>query len=219
MSFLNLGVMLAILGLGMVASMVYYGSRGKKKMGEGFARVAEAIGGTFEQRSRMHYPHLTARVDGRDITMQVHLSAGHRRASDIVYLVLSTPVALPSATLAVEEGYFAASPNQGPFNDVAGDYLDGLLPGRYVYAEDEAATSALLAQADVAEAIGRLSAYPSLVLGPDAVTLGKPYGGARDLVPERVVPDLSTLTALAGALERAAKNLPASAPAPAASGA
>ena len=166
MTFLNLGVMLAILGLGMVASMVYYGSRGKKKMGEGFARLAEAIGGTSVQQSRMHYPRLTGTVGGREVTIQVHLSAAQRRASDIVYLVLSTPVALPAATLVVREGYFAAAPGQGAFNDVAGDYLEGLLPGRYVYAEDEPVTRALLAADGVAEAIEALSAYPSLVLGP-----------------------------------------------------
>jgi hypothetical protein len=215
MTFLNLGVMLAILGLGMVASMVYYGSRGKKKMGEGFARLAEAVGGTSVQQSRMHYPRLTATVDGREVTVQVHLSAAQRRASDIVYLVLSTPVALPAATLVVREGYFAAAPGQGAFNDVAGDYLEGIFPGRYVYAEDEPATRALLAGDGVAGAIEALSAYPSLVLGPDALTVGKPYGGAKDLLTERVVPELTALAALAGALERAARNVPA----PAASGA
>lgn len=216
MTFLNVAAMLAIIGLGMVASMVYYGSRGKKRMREGFDRIAAEIGATVAQPSRMHYPRLTGQVDGRPITLQVHLSEGHRKTSDIIYLVLSCPARVESTTLVVREGYFAASPERDRFNDVAGDYLEGLLPDRYVYADDEAATKALLGEAAVAGAVQALAAsYPSLVLGPDAVTAGRPYGGPKDLLPERVVPELSALTALAGALEDAARR----APAPAASGA
>jgi hypothetical protein len=205
MSFLNVAIMLAILGLGMVASMLYYGSRGKKKMREGFDRLAAGTGGTVEQPTRMHYPRLTAEVDGRPVTLQVHLSEGHRKTSDIIYLVLSTPARVGCATLVVREGYFAAAPERAGFNDVAGDYLEGLLPGRYVYADDEAATHALLGEADVGAAVPALAeGYPSLVLGPDAVTAGKPYGGATDLLPERLLPEFAALTALAAALERAA---------------
>lgn len=212
MSFVNVAVMLAILGLGMVASMLYYGSRGKKKMREGFDRVAAEIGGTVAQPSRMHYPRLTGEVGGRPVTLQVHLSQGHRKTADIIYLVLSTPAQVASTTLVVREGYFAAAPERAGFNDVAGDYLAGLLPGRYVYADDEAAATALLERDEVAGAVQALAAaYPSLVLGPDAVTAGRPYGGAMDLLPERLLPELSALTALAGALERAGQGARAAA--------
>lgn len=211
MTFVHVLVMLAILGGAMVASMLYYGSRGKKSMREGFDRVAEAIGGTVAQKSRMHYPRLTAEVEGRPVEVFVHLSEGHRKTSDIVYLVLSTPVRLPSATLVVQEGYFAAAPDREGFNDVAGDYLADRLPGRYVYADDEAATTALLERGDVVEALARLERYPSLVLGPDAITAGKPYGGARDLLPERLAPELAHLVALARHLQQAARPAPAAA--------
>lgn len=211
MTFLNVLVMLAILGAGMVASMLYYGSRGKKKMREGMDAVAAAVGGTVVQPSRMHYPRLSTRVDGSPVEVQVHLSEGHRKTSDIIYLVLTTPVRLPAATLVVEEGYFAAAPDRGSFNDVAGDYLADLLPGRYVYADDEPATQALLEDPAVKEQLAALDRFPNIVLGPDAITAGKPYGGPRDLDVERTTADLHALVALAGALERAADRAPTSA--------
>jgi hypothetical protein len=211
MSFLNVAVMLAILGLGMVASMVYYGGRGKKKMRQTMDAAAAALGGTVTQRSRMHYPRLSARVAGRPAEVFVHLSEGHRRTADIIYLVFSVPVRLPGATLVVEEGYFAAAPDRGSFNDVAGDYLAGLVPGRFVYADDEVATTALLKDAEVAERLAPLARFPSLVLGPDAVTVGKPYGGPKDLEAERLAADLKAVVALAGALEHAAERAPAAA--------
>jgi hypothetical protein len=215
MTFVNVLVMLAILGLGMLASMLYYGGRGKKTMRKGFDRVAESVGGTVTQRTRMHDPRLEATLDGRPVSLFVHLSEGHRKTSDLIYLVLSTPVRLPSATLAVEEGYFTAAPDRGSFNEVAGDYLADLLPDRYVYATDEDATRALLTDAAVGKGLTALSRYPQIVLGPDAITVGKPYGGVRDLDPEPMAAELRAVAALAATLERAA----ADAPAPAAAGA
>jgi hypothetical protein len=217
MTFVNVMVMTAILAAAMGASMLYYGGRGKKKMRQGMDKVAGAVGGTVTQPSRMHYPRLAGTVDGRPVEVFIHLSEGHRRTSDIIYLVLSTPVRLPSATLVVEAGYFAASPEREGFNDVAGDFLADVLPGHYVYGADEAATTALLKAPAVTEALAPLSRYPSIVLGPDAVTVGKPYGGAMDLLPERLVPELGHLVALAGAVEGSAGSVEgAGGPAPAA---
>jgi len=112
-------------------------------------------------------------------------------------------VDLPSGTLVVQQEYFAVAPGQGGFNDVAGDFLADRIPGRYVYAEDEAATDALLATKGVREELGAFERYPSIVLGPDAITVGKPYGGARDLLPEQIVPELEHMAELAARLGNA----------------
>lgn len=200
MSFVNVAVMVTVLGLAMGASMLYYGTRGKKRMREGMDRLAGALGGTVSQKSRMYYPRLAATVKGRPMEVFIHLSEGHRRTSDIVYLVLSTPVNLPAATLVFAREYFAVAPGKEGFNDVAGDFLADRIPERYVYATDEAATDALLAAEGVREALSAFERYPSVVLGPDAITVGKPYGGARDLLPEQLVPELEHLADLAGRL-------------------
>jgi hypothetical protein len=203
MSFVNVAIMLAVLGLAMGASMLYYGTRGKKRMREGMDRLAGSVNGTVIQQSRLHYPSLAGTVGGRPVNVFIHLSAGHRKTSDIVYLVLSTPVDLPSGTLVVQQEYFAVAPGKGGFNDVAGDFLADRIPGRYVYAEDEAATDALLAAAGVREELAAFERYPSIVLGPDAITVGKPYGGARDLLPEQIVPELEHMAELAARLGNA----------------
>lgn len=206
MSFVNVAIMLAILLVAMVASMVYYGSRGKKKMGELFRTAADRLNGTVTQQSRMHYPHMTATVDGRPVEVFFHLSEGHRKTSDIVYLVLGTPTRLPAATLVMQEGFFAKTPDKGSFNDAAGDYLEDLMPGRYVYATDEAHTRGLFENGNVAPFLTALSRYPQVVLGPDAVTVGRPYGGPKDLDPERLETELKRLTALAAHLEAYAQE-------------
>jgi hypothetical protein len=211
MSFVNVAVMVTVLGLAMGASMLYYGTRGKKRMREGMDRLAGAVGGTVTQQSRMHYPRLSGTVGGRPIEVFVHLSEGHRRTSDIVYLVLSTPVELPSATLVFAREYFAVAPGKAGFNDVAGDFLADRIPDRYVYAADEADADRLLAGEGVRDALAAFERYPSIVLGPDAITVGKPYGGALDLVPERLVPELERLADLGRALERARAPLAAAA--------
>jgi len=207
MSFVNVAIMVTVLGVAMGASMLYYGTRGKKKMREGMDRLAGAVGGTVHQQSRMHYPRLAATAKGRPVEVFIHLSEGHRRASDIVYLVLSTPVDLPAATLVFARAYFAVAPGKGGFNDVAGDFLADRIADRYVYSTDEAATDALLAADGVREALGAFERYPSVILGPDAITVGKPYGGARDLLPELLVPELEQLSDLAGRLAAASPAL------------
>jgi len=211
MSFINVAIMVTVLGLAMGASMLYYGTRGKKRMREGMDRLAGAIGGTVSQKNRMHYPRIAGTVKGRPVEVFIHLSEGHRRTSDIVYLVLSTPVDLPAATLVFAQEYFSVAPGKGGFNDIAGDFLADRVPGRYVYAADEAATDALLAAEGVGKALAAFERYPSIVLGPDAITVGKPYGGARDLLPEQLLPELEHLAALAGGLERAKATLTAAA--------
>jgi hypothetical protein len=211
MTFVNVAVMVAVLGLAMGASMLYYGTRGKKRMRQGMDDVAGVVSGTVTQPSRMHYPRLEAQVDGRPVEVFVHLSEGHRKTSDFVYLVLSTPADLAAGTLVFQEGYFAVAPDRAGFNDVAGDYLEGRLPGRYVYAADEALADRLLADAKVRERIAAFERYPGIVLGPDAITVGKPYGGARDLLPEQIVPDLKNLVALAADLGTRAGKAPAAA--------
>ncbi|MBI5136269.1 MAG: hypothetical protein HZA24_02915 [Nitrospirae bacterium] len=211
MTFLNVAIMVGILLAAMVASMLYYGSRGKKQIRHLFDGLASAMGGGVAQQNRMHYPHWTTQVAGRPAELFFYLSEGHRKTADIVYLVLATPIRLPSASLVVEEGFFTTAPDKGSFNAVAGDYLAGLMPGRYVYATDEAATVALFARGGLAERLEPLGRYPNIVLGPDAITVGKPYGGALDLTPERIGQDLAALAALAAHLETVAAP-PADAP-------
>lgn len=202
MTLVHVAVMTAILLAAMASSMLYYGSRGKKKMRTLFDAVSAQLGGQVRQKNRLHYPHLAAEVDGRPVEMFFHLSEGHRRTSDIVYLVLSTPISLPAPTLVVQEGFFAASAGKGAFNDVAGDYLADLMPGHYIYATDEAHTASLFEDGELAKALASLNRYANIVLGPDAITVGKPYGGALDLVPERIVGDFEKLVALARLLDR-----------------
>ncbi|MDH4228650.1 MAG: hypothetical protein OEW11_02755 [Nitrospirota bacterium] len=206
MTFVHVAIMVAVLLAAMVASMLYYGSRGKKKMGEMLQAAARHLGGETTQKSRMHYPHLVATVDGRPVEVFFHLSEGHRKTSDIVYLVATTPTRLPAATLAVQEGYFTKAPDKGPFNAVAGDYLAGLMPGRYVYGTDEAHSMSLFENSGVAPFLAALERYPNVVLGPDAITLGKPYGGPRDLEAARLEQDLHRLTGLAAHLEARASG-------------
>ena len=205
MNFVHVAIMVAILLVVMVASMVYYGSRGKKKMGELFAAVAGKINGTVVQKNRLYYPHLSAHIKGRPVQMFVHLSEGHRKTSDIMYLVLSTPLCLASATLVVKEKFFEVAEGKGPFNEVAGDYLENLMPGHYVYAEDEDKTQPLFADGSLIQALLPLARYPHIVLGPDAITVGKPYGGAGDLAPEKVTAELEKLTAVAALLDKPKK--------------
>ncbi|MFQ5508169.1 MAG: hypothetical protein ACE5FN_02400 [Leptospirillia bacterium] len=206
MTFANVAIMVTILLVVMVASMLYYGSRGKKKIRLGFDALAEALGGSVEQKNRMHYPHLKTSFEGRPVECFFHLSEGHRKTSDIVYLVISTPVELPSASLAVKEGVFAAAEGKGSFNDVAGGYLEDVLPGRYVYGADEDYTKALCKDPAVAAAIATLERYPNIVLGPDAITIGKPYGGAPDLRLDRMSGDLGQLVALGQAVDAVASG-------------
>lgn len=206
MNFMHVAIMVTILLVAMISSMVYYGSRGKKKMGELFTLVADGIGGTVVQKNRMHYPHLTARVKGRPVQMFVHLSEGHRKTSDIMYLVLSTPLTLPSTTLVVTEGFFEVAEGKGPFNEVAGDYLKEIMPGHYVYAEDEDQTIPLFEDGSLARALTPLSRFPNIVLGPDAITAGKPYGGAGDLSPDRVIGEMEKLVDMADLLDQPQKN-------------
>jgi len=201
MSFFNVAVMVGIVFGIMVASMLYYGSRGKKQMRIGFDALAGILDGTVQQKNRMHYPHLSGTLKGRSVEVFFHLSEGHRRTSDFVYLVLATPAHLAGTTLVVSEGYFATTPGKGNFNEVAGDYLADLMPGRYVYAPDEAHTRALFADGRLVETLAPLARYANIVLGPDAITVGKPYGGPRDLTEQGLLDDLARLTALAGLLE------------------
>ncbi|MDH5526286.1 MAG: hypothetical protein OEY97_03135 [Nitrospirota bacterium] len=213
MTFVNVVIMLAILLVAMVASMVYYGSRGKKKMGELFHTAAERLNGTVTQPSRMHYPHMSATVDGRPVEVFYHLSEGHRKTSDIVYLLLATPTRLPAATLVMQEGFFAKTPDKGSFNDAAGDYLPDLMPGRYVYSTDEAHTRALFATGGVSPFLTALHRYPQVVMGPDAVTVGRPYGGPKDLDPERLEGEIRRMISLAIHLEEfSAKTASTTAP-------
>jgi len=197
MSFVNVAVMVVILLVVMVASMLYYGSRGKKQLKTQFDVLAKAMGGHVVQQNRMHYPHWTAEFEGRPVELFFHLSEGHRKTSDIVYLVMSTPVKLPTTSLVVEEGYFTTSPNKGSFNEVAGDYLADLMPGRYVYGSDETTTSALFEDGVLGPKLEPLKRYPNIVMGPDAITAGKPYGGAMDLTDQRIRQDLASLVSLA----------------------
>jgi hypothetical protein len=201
MSFVNVAVMVVILLVVMVASMLYYGSRGKKQLKTQFDVLAKAMGGDVAQQNRMHYPHWTTEFEGHPVELFFHLSEGHRKTSDIVYLVMSTPVQLPTTSLVVEEGYFTTSPDKGSFNEVAGDYLADLMPGRYVYGSDEATTSALFEAGALAPKLEPLKRYPNIVMGPDAITLGKPYGGAMDLTEQRIRQDLGNLISLAGHLD------------------
>jgi len=210
MTFVNVAVMVTVLALAMGASMLYYGTRGKKRMREGMHRLAGAIGGSVQQKNRMHYPRLSGTVKGRPVEVFIHLSEGHRKTSDIVYLVLATPVDLPAATLVFAREYFAVAPGKGGFNDVAGDFLADRIPDRYLYAADEGFTDRLLAADGVRSGLAAFERYPSIVLGPDAITVGRPYGGAMDLLPERLVPELEHLADLAGCLE-SAKAAPLSA--------
>ena len=203
MSFLHIAIMVAILLGAMVASMLYYGSRGKKRMGIEFRALAEVLGGTVVQQNRMYYPHLSATVNGHPVELFFHLSEGHRKTSDFIYLVLSTPVAFTSSTLVVTEGFFTAKEDKGDFNEVAGDYLADMMPGRYIYATDEAATASLFRDHALAQGLAPFSRYANIVLGPDAITAGKPYGGAPDLALERLREDLENLVALSVSLEKA----------------
>ncbi len=197
MTFVNVATMVAIFLGAMIASMWYYGTRGKKQIRAQFDTLADKMGGTVEQRNRMHYPHWATEIAGRPVQVFFHLSEGHRKTSDIIYLVISTPISLPSATLIVEEDFFTVSPGKGSFNEVAGDFLADLMPGRYVYAADEEAATRLFRQGGLGERLQPLGRYPNIVLGPDAITVGKPYGGPPDLQPERIRQDIESLMALA----------------------
>ncbi len=204
MSFINVAVMLLVLLLAMIASMLYYGSRGKKQIYQSLVAVAERMSGSVTQKNFMHYSHLKSEVDGTPVELFFHLSEGHRKTSDFIYLVLSTPVKLPTSTIAVAEGVFAKTEDKGNFNDVAGDYLADLWDGRYVYADDDAASRHLLASGAVQTAMAPLYRYANIVLGPDAVTVGKPYGGKLDLAVDRIEADLTALVAAARVAEQQA---------------
>jgi len=201
MSFVHVAIMVGILLAAMVASMLYYGARGKKQLKIQFDALAKVMGGQVEQQNRMHYPHWRTEFEGRPVEMFFHLSEGHRKTSDIVYLVISSPVKVASTTLVVEKDYFTTTPDKGSFNEVAGDYLADLMPGRYVYSTDENATKALFEEGELGQSLEPLKRYPNIVLGPDAITLGKPYGGAGDITEQRLRQDLGSLAGLATRLE------------------
>ena len=203
MTFVNVATMVSIFLGAMIASMWYYGTRGKKQIRAQFDILADKMGGTVTQRNRMHYPHWSTQVDERPVEIFFHLSEGHRKTSDIIYLVISTPISLPSATLVVEKDYFTVSPGKGSFNEVAGDFLADLMPGRYVYAADEEAAITLFQKGGLGERLQPLERYPNIVLGPDAITVGKPYGGPPDLNLERIRQDMESLIALADHLSAA----------------
>jgi hypothetical protein len=192
---LAFAMLLAALG----SAMIIHSILGKRRIASDFRRVSEPIGGAVSQATVFSFPQIAGRYDGRDASVFFHLAKGEK--ASIIYLVYTISVKSTMGLFLAKDKYFKPVNDPTKLSRAAGDVVPGLDTRYQVHASDQERARQLFARNGFRDHLNGLEAFPSLVLGPDSLVVGKPFEGAEDTQPETMLKHVRALGKIATELE------------------
>jgi len=187
--------LLAVLG----AAMIVHSIIGKRRIVTDFKRVSEHIGGTVTQPTIFSFPEVKGHYDGRDASVFFHLAKGEK--ASIIYLVYTLSAKVGTGLFLAKDRYFKPVNDPTKLSREVGQVLPGL-DGRYqVHATDVARTKKWFEEGNLRTHLDGLQPFPSLMLGPDSLIVGKPFEGAEDTVPDTILRHFRVLGKVAVEME------------------
>lgn len=171
----------------------------KGRIKSNFENLRKDLPGEVIQARQLIYPRFIGEIDGRqfDLFFKV-VKVGKKH---ILYYIYSLKSSITYSLLLLKaEAYKPIAVDLEAIKE-SGSALSKIREGYQIRSKNEAEANTIFEKAGLKERLPALTEFSSLQLGPDALVVGKPYGGPSDTEAHHIMKNVRSLVNLAKAME------------------